>query len=252
MNLKTILCLLFFLTIEAPCIEKKQHNNRVLDLAHRGYANKNPESSLEAFNYALNYGTDGLEFDIRQTQDGIIVIHHDRRVNELNKNIDELDYKQLTSVKNILTLYEAIYLAKLYNKEIWVEIKDSQYYPSIMKNTVNLLESEGYVDHTVIQSFKTQDLVTIFSFNSKVQLLKLALFSQAYQEIPEYIEYIGLPLYIGFLSCHDIQKIHLSGRKVIYWRDSNFSENYLLVNHLIRFGADGFMLDSPLAELLQR
>lgn len=252
MNLKTILCLFFFLTIGSPCIEENHHPNEVLDLAHRGYANKNPESSLEAFNYALNHDTDGLEFDIRQTQDGIIVIHHDRRVEELNKNIDELNYKQLISVKKILTLHEAIYLAKLYNKEIWVEIKDSQYYPSIIKNTISLLESEGYVDHTVIQSFRTQDLVTIFSFNNRVQLLKLALFRQDYQEVPEYIKYIGLPLYMGFLSCYDIREIHLSGRKVIYWRDSSFFENYFLVNHLIRFGADGFMLDSPLSELIYR
>lgn len=49
-------------------------------LSHRGkhLGQSHPENTLEAFRSALAVGVDGLETDVRQTADGVLVLFHDR------------------------------------------------------------------------------------------------------------------------------------------------------------------------------
>ncbi len=46
-------------------------------LAHRGASAYRPENTLEAYALAVEMGADGIEFDVRRSQDGWLVIHHD-------------------------------------------------------------------------------------------------------------------------------------------------------------------------------
>lgn len=48
-----------------------------LVFAHRGGAKLRPENTLLAFDHGLSCGADGLEFDVRLSSDGIVVVHHD-------------------------------------------------------------------------------------------------------------------------------------------------------------------------------
>lgn len=45
--------------------------------AHRGGAKLRPENTLAAFDNGLALGADGLEFDVRLSRDGVVVVHHD-------------------------------------------------------------------------------------------------------------------------------------------------------------------------------
>ena len=48
---------------------------------HRGTRGHLPENTLPAFSRALEIGVDTLELDCGITKDGVVVIHHDRRLN---------------------------------------------------------------------------------------------------------------------------------------------------------------------------
>jgi len=48
-----------------------------LVFAHRGGAKLRPENTLLAFDHGLSLGADGLEFDVRLSSDGVVVVHHD-------------------------------------------------------------------------------------------------------------------------------------------------------------------------------
>jgi glycerophosphoryl diester phosphodiesterase len=48
---------------------------------HRGARGHLPENTLPAFEHALELGVDTLELDVGVTRDGVVVIHHDRRLN---------------------------------------------------------------------------------------------------------------------------------------------------------------------------
>ena len=50
---------------------------RPLVYAHRGGAALRPENTIASFDYGLSLGADGLEFDVRLSRDGVVVIHHD-------------------------------------------------------------------------------------------------------------------------------------------------------------------------------
>ena len=48
---------------------------------HRGARGHLPENTLPAFEYAARLGVDTLELDCGVTGDGVVVVHHDRRLN---------------------------------------------------------------------------------------------------------------------------------------------------------------------------
>jgi glycerophosphoryl diester phosphodiesterase len=45
--------------------------------AHRGGAALRPENTVLAFDHGLSLGADGIEFDVRLSRDGVVVVHHD-------------------------------------------------------------------------------------------------------------------------------------------------------------------------------
>src|SRR6188472_133371 len=48
---------------------------------HRGARGLAPENTLPAFAAALTLGVSTLEMDVGITKDGVVVVHHDRRLN---------------------------------------------------------------------------------------------------------------------------------------------------------------------------
>lgn len=46
-------------------------------LAHRGASQARPENTVAAFELAVEMGADAIELDVRQSADGVLVIHHD-------------------------------------------------------------------------------------------------------------------------------------------------------------------------------
>jgi glycerophosphoryl diester phosphodiesterase len=51
------------------------------NIAHRGGAGLRPENTLEAFAHAIALGCDGAELDVQLSADGVVVVHHDFRLN---------------------------------------------------------------------------------------------------------------------------------------------------------------------------
>jgi len=70
-----------------------------LHISHRGGARIGPENTLPTFQRAVEVSrTDMLEFDVRRTSDGVIVVHHDPDVDRTtngNGPIQALSFKEL-------------------------------------------------------------------------------------------------------------------------------------------------------------
>ena len=72
--------------------------NNVLNIAHRGASAYAHENTIEAIEKAIELGADMVEFDLRCTADGAIVLWHDEKVNRgkgkpipvSNMTLDEL------------------------------------------------------------------------------------------------------------------------------------------------------------------
>jgi glycerophosphoryl diester phosphodiesterase len=57
-------------------------------IAHRGASGYRPENTLEAFELGLAQGADGIEFDLVNTSDGVLVIRHENALS-LTTNIKD-------------------------------------------------------------------------------------------------------------------------------------------------------------------
>ena len=67
-----------------------------LVIAHRGASGYRPENTLEAFELGLAQGADGIEFDLVNTLDGVLVIRHE---NALSETTDVLLHHEFAGMK---------------------------------------------------------------------------------------------------------------------------------------------------------
>src|SRR5690606_33523772 len=70
-------------------------------IAHRGASEDAPENTLPAFELAVSGGCAALETDVRQTQDGRLVLIHDQRVDRTTDGtglVSELTWQELQSL----------------------------------------------------------------------------------------------------------------------------------------------------------
>ena len=94
--------------------------------AHRGFSYKYKESTLAAYQGAIDVGADGLECDVRLTKDKVPVCFHDRttkRIAGVNRRVATLTLAQLREITDVLTLEELLDLATKANREVLVETK---------------------------------------------------------------------------------------------------------------------------------
>lgn len=70
-------------------------SGRTAIIAHRGASRVRRENTLEAFEEAIAMGADAIEFDVRRTGDGVLIVHHDPRLSPMNNSIAEYSYAHL-------------------------------------------------------------------------------------------------------------------------------------------------------------
>ncbi|MGB1311087.1 MAG: glycerophosphodiester phosphodiesterase [Leucothrix sp.] len=227
-------------------------NTAVLDIAHRGYAAINPESTLQAFRNAHELGADGIEFDVRQTQDGVLVVSHDPNIPALNNRpLENIAFSELYMATEIPSLDAVLLFAKQSGQTVWLEIKQSHRYPNIIERVLNQINYYELAEVTVIQSFNHTDLYTIHRKQPGLNLLALYVNNFSLRSVATYINFVGLPIVNRYLDSSMIEALHQSGKQVIFWRRNHLSENRQRLQSFIDAGADGFMLDRPLKVIMQ-
>jgi glycerophosphoryl diester phosphodiesterase len=114
-----------------------------LIVAHRGaWGPSAAENSLEAFEHAISIGADMIEFDVRRTRDGRLIVHHDP--------IDSLPYEELraTGTDARPPLLEDVLDLARGRIALDVELKEPGYVGAV----VELLNAFG-AEHCVVTSF---------------------------------------------------------------------------------------------------
>lgn len=77
-----------------------------LVIAHRGGRDLGPEGTLPLFRQALELGADVLEFDLRQSADGALVVLHDERVDRTTEGSGRVETLTLAQIQALDAGYD--------------------------------------------------------------------------------------------------------------------------------------------------
>jgi len=128
-----------------------------LVLGHRGCAGLESENTVRAFRKALDLEVDLIEFDVRMTRDGELVVIHDPKVDRTTNGKSYVrdftfgEIRKLNAGKNkkIPSLKEAIELLKKEKPVIVIEIKE----PETTEKILKIIKKRGLEDNILIVSF---------------------------------------------------------------------------------------------------
>ena len=157
-------------------------------ISHRGASGYAPENTLNAFKLAVEMGSRDFEFDVHQTKDGILVVHHDfdlKRTAGKEVKIADLDYTELKKynvaayfkrdkmVQHVPRLEEVIDIIGPAADSLNFEVKnDNNVYPGIEEKVLAFLKSQpGLFDKAIVSSF---DHGTLKRFRELSPRLRLA------------------------------------------------------------------------------
>lgn len=153
----------------------KQGKDHIYVAAHRGWSEKYPENTMEAFRAAIELGVDQIETDIRITADGELVLFHDNTLERTTNGtgtVEEKTFDQLRQLDagshkgpefagcRIPKLQDLFELVKdhptmtldLELKEYPTEGKEEMAY-SVCRRVVEMTERYGYGDRIVLNTF---------------------------------------------------------------------------------------------------
>ncbi|HEY9641508.1 MAG TPA: glycerophosphodiester phosphodiesterase, partial [Coleofasciculaceae cyanobacterium] len=123
-------------------------------MAHRGNSAFAKENTIAAFEQAIALGADGVEFDVRATQDQVLIIHHDPDV--AGQRISESPWSQLKALDpDLPTLAETI--ACCHGRiQMDVELKEPGYEAAVVQHLQDLP-----LNSFVVTSFKLETLIAV-------------------------------------------------------------------------------------------
>lgn len=142
-------------------------------IAHRGWSRRYPENTLIAFEKAMELPIDGIEFDLRRTADGEIVLSHEPAV-DMHSNgtglIRDLTLKELKKLDfgikkdevfagtRIPEFNEFLDMVMEKRKDIFLAVELKEDDEDLARRVFKELEKRGFYDHCSIISFKSNML----------------------------------------------------------------------------------------------
>jgi glycerophosphoryl diester phosphodiesterase len=216
----------------------------MLKVGHRGARAYEPENTLRSFAKALELGVDAVEFDVRRTKDGGIVVIHDADVDRttngtgLVMNLTIAEIKRLVTEKGeeIPTLEEALdFLDK--KVKILIELKE----PGLEHDVLRPIREKGLEENVIIVSFIEEALEKVRALNDEVRtgLIYVRHKNPLKTAVALRANYL-LPLY-RFTHTANVKKAHEIGLKVIVWTINKPEE----VKEYVKKGVDGIASDKP-------
>ena len=155
---------------------KRINKGNTLMIAHRGLSGIERENTIAAFVAAANRSYFGIETDVHMTRDGKFVVIHDEttsRVAKANVTIEKTDYSEIKNIElydicgrktrtdlRIPLLSEYIRICKRYEKTAVLELK-TPFTKEQVKQIVEIIKSEKYLDGVIFISFHQQDLIYV-------------------------------------------------------------------------------------------
>ncbi|MCM3315102.1 glycerophosphodiester phosphodiesterase [Rummeliibacillus stabekisii] len=226
--------------------------------AHRGASRYFPENTLLAFKEAAKIPIYGVELDVHRTKDGVLVVHHDEKINRTSNGkgfIHEMDFAELRSYdfgswkreqfagQQIPTLHEVLDIFRVTHHMINIELKTDVYsYPGLEEDVLQTVLEHDMAERIIYSSFDHEILERLLekAIPNEVGLL----FSKVLINLSEYGQMAGSStLHVSLIAAkrNAVKKaIELGNRVRVY--TVNRTADYDLLEDL---GVDAIFTDEP-------
>ncbi|MEM7009057.1 MAG: glycerophosphodiester phosphodiesterase family protein [Thermodesulfobacteriota bacterium] len=143
-----------------------------IKIAHRGASAYEPENTLKSFERAIELKSDMIEFDVRESLDGHLVVFHDQTVDRTTNGSGHISHKTLSELKEldaghgeqIPTLEQVIELGKGRAKFV-LEIKQDR----LEEKIGSYLLKNDLLDDVYVVSFKPKRLKMLKELNHRIK-----------------------------------------------------------------------------------
>ncbi|HNP77616.1 MAG: glycerophosphodiester phosphodiesterase [Cyclobacteriaceae bacterium] len=238
-------------------------NNEFIVFGHHGIqTTSNPpyaENTLKAAFHAEEYGSNGIEYDVRLTRDNVPICIHDPTINirltqkgPLSGDFDQysfqflrdfitlVDGQKIPSVEEVLR----VVIDSTNLKYVWLDIKGNPgvftHLEPVVRAAMDRATSKGR-NLTIFAGLPSTDVIDQFraqpSYASLPTLCELSVDCA----IENKSKFFG-PRYSEGLLLEDVDRAHAAGIKVISW---TLNDKSIIHNYLRNGRFDGFITDYP-------
>ena len=200
---------------------------------------------MEAYRLAVEQGADWVEMDVRQTRDGVLVLHHDAHLDEPHSPaIAELSSDDLPDY--VPSLVEGLEVCD--GVGVAVEIKNDPNEPGYdSTNQISLAVAgilQAYARRQIVISFNLASLNHIKAEDAELATGLLVYDAMAAAQSVAAIAELGhleLWLYSPIITAGLVEQAHAQGIKVQAWTINEAEQ----MHQLLDWGVDGIVTDFP-------
>ncbi len=207
---------------------------RPLLLGHRGARIRGiSENTIPAFDFALQQGCDGFEFDVRCTRDDRLIICHDPEF--LGKNLSRSNFREVPgsppNLEDVLARYSGTAFLD-------IEVKVVGMQRAVLAALREHPPKRGYV----VSSFLPEALFEIRDQDARVPLGFICDKKNEFSRWPTLpVEYV-IPHY-KLLSRAVVDELHTAGKKVFMWTVNDKGD----MKRFAEWGVEAIISDDPQA-----
>jgi glycerophosphoryl diester phosphodiesterase len=212
-------------------------------IAHRGASRARRENTVAAFETARSLGADAVELDVRRTSDGVLVVHHDARLDGGAAIVDTPRADLPSHVPDLHTALDAC-------RGMWVnvEIKNDPSEPdfdatdAVADEVIAALASRHEPDRWLISSFRWETIERCRSIDPAIRTawLTTAVPPDAVDRLHA-AGHSALHPWYGFVGEDLVAAAHGAGLTVNVWTCDDPDE----MKRLAGFGIDGICTNVP-------
>ncbi len=198
------------------------HYKHMQIVGHRGAPGMALENTRDSFQAAIRAGVDWIEFDVRATSDGHVVVFHDPHTLRMSGKFHVISRTPLAALQRLRlhgnqsmpTLSEALNSIGGQAK-VMIEIKSAGCGAAVVNNIMRLINKGVRYDEFRVGSFKPEWLRQVWELNPQIPLV---LFHRPHRPLRflhvKGLELKGVGFYYHLLPRSLIELAHLHGLEV--------------------------------------
>lgn len=209
---------------------------------HRGLSSEAPENTMAAVDLAIDSLSDGVEIDVQETKDGVVVVSHDNSLSRtagINANISDLTYEELLrydvskdfskdfGFTTIPTLEEVMELVKG-RAHLLIELKRNPSSQDLAEKVVDLIDQYDMLYQCSIQSSDYAYLRQVNELNPDISLgyiLTAAIGNYYKNDMVDFFCVRSM-----FVNDTTVSKAHQQGKAVYAWTVNTRAETERMKN----------------------